>query len=221
PSAGPGFRTVRREGHELPRDFTGTVDSGPARGGREAALPAGGDAPAVDVHSTTQELVFSRAMLDALPAARQGSRVINGYAAVKGTTEVGGTSGEYIAPGTAHGSNVLDTSYQLDGMGIQGGYGTGGNNYMFYLNNGSVQEMTVEVGGMSAESQTGGIRFNVIPKEGSNVFKGLFLGAYTNNHLQGDNLTESLIDRGVRNPNGLVKMWDINPGFGGPVVRDK
>ena len=217
----PGFSTVRREGIELPANFTATVNAELRVGGVEETITVSGDAPAVDVHSTTQELVFSRAMLDALPAARQASRVINGYAAVKGTSEVGGTSGEYIAPGTAHGSNVLDTSYQLDGMGIQGGYGTGGNNYMFYLNNGSVQEMTVEVGGMSAESQTGGIRFNVIPKEGSNVFKGLFLGAYTNNHLQGDNLTESLIDRGVRNPNGLVKMWDINPGFGGPVVRDK
>ena len=217
----PGFRTVRRDNLELSANFTATVNADMVVGSLEETITVSAEARIVDARSSTQELVFSRTMMDALPAARQASRIINAYPAVRGTSEVGGTSGEYVAPGHAHGSNVIDTSYQLDGMGIQGAYSTGGINYMFYLNNGSVQEMAVEVGGMSAESQTGGIRFNVVPKEGGSTIKGLFLGAYSNSSLQGSNLTQSLIDRGVRDPNGLDKMWDINPGLGGPVFRDK
>jgi hypothetical protein len=66
----PGFSTVRRESIELPANFTATVNAELRVGGVEETITVSGDAPAVDVHSTTQELVFSRAMLDALPPGR-------------------------------------------------------------------------------------------------------------------------------------------------------
>src|SRR2546427_861724 len=118
----PGFRTVRRDNLELSANFTATVNADMVVGSLEETITVSAEARIVDARSSTQELVFSRTMMDALPAARQASRIINAYPAVRGTSEVGGTSGEYVAPGHAHGSNVIDTSYQLDGMGIQGAY---------------------------------------------------------------------------------------------------
>ena len=217
----PGFSTFKREGIELPANFTATVNGEMKIGAVEETVTVTGTAPVVDLRSAEEQQNFSRDMLDILPAARKTMSIMNTVPAVKSVSDVGGTSGDYIQPGTVHGSANNDTSYDLDGMGIQGGYTTGGAGIMFYLNNGSIQETTAEVSGMSAESPTGGLRFNVIPKEGGNTFHGTFLGSYSNNHLQSNNVTPTLIAQGLRDPNQLDKIWDINPGLGGPIVKDK
>ena len=47
-------------------------------------------------------------------------------------------------------------------------------------NSTALQEVTVDSSGVSAELATGGVRINLIPREGSNTFKGSFFGSYTN-----------------------------------------
>ena len=39
--------------------------------------------------------------------------------------------------------------------------------------------------------------FNLVPRDGGNTFKGLVLGAYTDHHLQSDNLNDGLKARGL------------------------
>jgi hypothetical protein len=46
-------------------------------------------------------------------------------------------------------------------------------------------------------------------------------GAYAPGELQSDNLTDDLIARGLETPNSIKANWDINPAFGGPILRDK
>ena len=66
-----------------------------------------------------------------------------------------------------------------------------------------------------------GIRTNVVPKEGGNTWKGTVSGAFTNDALQSDNLTQEFKDQGLLTVNTVHKIYDINPGLGGPVVKDK
>jgi hypothetical protein len=56
---------------------------------------------------------------------------------------------------------------------------------------------------------------------GSNAWKGTWFSSYTDEHLQGSNYTQELKDRGLRTPNEIKKNWDVNPGIGGPIIRDK
>ena len=85
--------------------------------------------------------------------------------AVSSAPDVGGTRGEQVGVGTVHGSRNSDTSYDLDGMAVGGSYNTGGTNILTFFSQSSIQEMTGEITGMSAEVSYGGLRFNVIPKE--------------------------------------------------------
>ena len=58
------------------------------------------------------------------------------------------------------------------------------------MNPATVEEPSVETGGISAESNASGLSINMIPKEGGNIFKFGADGMYTNEHLQSDNLTD-------------------------------
>src|SRR5207253_706314 len=72
----------------------------------------------------------------------------------------------------------------------------------------------------SAEMETGGTRFNIIPKSGGNQFSGLSSFNYMNRHLQSDNLDEALRARGLLNGDRMKYMSDISVSAGGKIVRD-
>src|SRR5436309_2016691 len=53
----------------------------------------------------------------------------------------------------------------------------------------ATQEISVETGGFSAESALGGIRLNIIPREGGNTYSGTVFGSYASEQLASSNLT--------------------------------
>ena len=63
-----GFNTVRREGIELTGNFTATVNADLKVGALEETITVSGASPTVDVQSLTNQTVFTREMLDVLPA---------------------------------------------------------------------------------------------------------------------------------------------------------
>jgi hypothetical protein len=69
--------------------------------------------------------------------------------------------------------------------------------------------------------ETGGVRINVIPREGGNKFAGSFFGTGANSSFQGNNYTAALKAAGLTVPNSIYQSWDINPSFGGPIVSDR
>ena len=96
-----------------------------------------------------------------------------------------------------------------------------GNSSNFVPNMGSVQEMTVDIGAGTAEQETGGVRINLIPREGGNSFSGSFFGTAANSSFQGSNYDDDLKARGLRTPDEIKLNYDFNPAFGGPLVQDK
>src|SRR5262249_4888167 len=96
----------------------------------------------------------------------------------------------------------------------------GGSGRFFYTNQAAVQEVTVQTGGMSAESETGGVQLNVVPKEGGNTFKVYFSTNGSGRSLQHDNLDDALRARGIM-ASPKSSIYDVGGGVGGPIVKDR
>src|SRR5207247_4615255 len=107
---------------------------------------------------------------------------------------------------------------EFDGTRVENMEADGNNGYI--LNALTVQEMTVETGGVSAESDASGFVVNMIPKEGSNSFRFTVSGLFTNDKLESDNFSQFLKDRGVTSPSKVMKIYDGSATLAGPIRKD-
>ena len=89
-----------------------------------------------------------------------------------------------------------------------------------YLNDGMAQEISYDTGSQSAEVAQGGLRVNMIPREGGNTFSGIFFMQGANGPLASDNRSDA-VKAFIPQPLGLAYTYEINPSFGGPIKRDK
>ena len=119
-----------------------------------------------------------------------------------------------------HGSRSAETNSAIDGMSDRRG-STGGVAVTFYMNEGSVQEVSVRTDGGDAEAQYSGVWMNAIPKEGGNAFNWNVTALWANKDLSASNLSQAYIDQGLTAVNGLKRTWDFNPNGGGPLIKDK
>ncbi len=90
----------------------------------------------------------------------------------------------------------------------------------FYLNDAAAQEITYTTGAESAEVASGGMRINVMPKDGGNRFAGTFFAQGASGPLQADNRSEE-VKQFLTVPPGIDYEYQINPSFGGPIMRDR
>jgi hypothetical protein len=67
----------------------------------------------------------------------------------------------------------------------------------------------------------GGVRMNIVPKDGGNRFAGSFFGSWNDKSLQSKNLTDDIIARGLRTGGGVDRIYDFNLAIGGPIKKDK
>ena len=217
-----GFAPVERDGVELSGTFTARINADLRVGGLEETIKVTGETPVVDVQSTQQERVLDREILDALPNA--GLRTALGVLIPSvdfRRQDVGGAGVRAVTGNmVAHGARSEDAGTTLNGMSIAS-FGTGAATATIFMNPMGIQEMTIDTGSNDAELHAGGVRTNYTLREGGNTFHGVVFGAYTPGKLQGDNLTSSLMARGLSEPNKIKANWDINPAFGGPILRDK
>ncbi len=218
----PGFNTVRREGIELTASFTATVNAEMRVGALEETITVTGEAPTVDVQNVVQQRVMTRDVIDSVPVGARSAAnlgvLIPGV--ITNNQDVGGSAFSSAAI-AIHGSRLGEQQQLYDGMYYNNGQGRGGNFVAIATNDATIQEISLETAGLSAESELGGIRTNVIPKEGGNTFRGTFSFAFTDDRLQSDNLSDSIIARGLVTVPRVNRVYDINPALGGPLVRDK
>ena len=218
----PGFSTIIREGVELTAGFTATINVELGVGGIEETITVSGASPVVDVQNVRQQTVFSDELLDMLPSSGKSlvgyTKLIPG---LQGGADVGGAGGLWatgnVITDTIHGKGGAKFSY--DGMQTNNYGGNGATSYL--MNPSTVEEAAIEVGGVSAETNTSGISMNLIPKEGGNTFSFMGSGLYSGEGLQSDNLGDDLRARGVSNLNKVLHVYDVNATLGGPIKRDR
>jgi hypothetical protein len=217
----PGFASVKREGIELPANFTAPVNADMRIGTLEETVTVSSASPVVDVQQAVTQQVLPQALLDAVPT---GGRNIQSVGAVlvgvtQSAPDVGGAQGMQQTYLAAHGSDPKDNYIMVDGIRLNGIEGDGA--IQQYFNEGMFSEMSYQTGGISAESSGGGVRLNMIPKDGGNRLKGDAFFSATGVSLQADPLTPELVSQGLQAGNALQSIHDVNVSAGGPIKKDR
>ena len=215
----PGFSSVKRDGLELPSNFTATVNADLKVGALEETVNVSGQSPVVDVQTAVQQVVMSRQVLDAVPTGRSipslGAMLPGARLALP---DVGGTSGMQNRDLTVHGSDGRDTTFQVDGMTLNGIEGDG--SVQSYFNEMMFEEISYQTSAINAEVSAGGVRANMIPKDGGNALKGTAFFSGANKSFQSDNSADAR-KAGLAAPDALNKVWDFNIAEGGPIKKDR
>ena len=214
----PGFNTVKREGIELTGTFTATINADLRVGALEETITVTGETPVVDVQNTKRQMVLDRELIQEIPSSRNAAIMAALLPGVtKSNQDVGGLAGEGTSAGTITVHGNADVRTEVNGISVHATQGNGATGVGMIS---AYQELQVDTGAISAEQKEGGVRMNLVPRDGGNEFQGGFYGAYANHSMQSSNFTQELKDRGLGTPNSLRKYYDINPAFGGRIVRD-
>jgi hypothetical protein len=179
-----------------------------------------GSSPIVDVQSTTKSQVLSRDVLDAVPTGRtiQGmGQLITGVSL--NAPDVGGSRAMQQTYMSAHGSGASQTTVQVDGLMVNGIDVDGA--VQNYFNSSMSQEMVYTTSGASADVSGGGVRLNMIPRDGGNRASGSLFSGYQKKSFQTDNLTQELKDRGLKSTDGIDRLFNVEGALGGPINNDK
>jgi len=159
-------------------------------------------------------------VLDALPTTRNMQTVGAPIPGVKlSRPDVGGSQGMEQAYMRTHGADDRHTSMQVDGMIVNSSMGDG--NIQAYNDDALAQQVVFQTSALPAEVAAGGVRVNMIPKDGGNTFKGGGFFGGTAHGWQSDNNDDALRARGFLYRNFVQHVQDFNFNMGGPIVRDK
>jgi hypothetical protein len=220
----PGFSHYVREGIVLESNFTATINGQLKVGSLEETVTVTGASPIVDVQSTQSRTVLSKEQLETLPSGRSYQSLAATIpalgSALAGRFDVGGSTQMWQGTVVAYGSLSGDMALEIDGMNVSSILSTGQISGIYH-NQSAYEEMSYQVVAGSAESQTGGVRINMIPKQGGNRFSWDAVATFSNEHLQAENNDAELMAKGLVVPPNLHSMRDYNFSIGGPIKRDK
>ena len=154
----------------------------------------------LDVQRVEQRQVVTKDVLDALPMNKDwGAIGALTVGVAPESQDVGGVRDSYMPYLAAHGGDTRDGMRQMDGL-TMGNLSCGYSCTTLNANDAQTEELSYEIGAVSADVAIGGVRVNIIPKEGGNTFSGSAFGNFSNSGLQGDNLSRELLDLGLRSP---------------------
>ena len=222
-----GFSTVRREGIELNTGFTAAINADMQVGSVAETITVSGQSPVVDLQNTKQQVVVTRDVIDSVPTGRSFQNLgvlipgVSGGQVVGSPVnqDVGGSAGQSFMTLAIHGGRMQDQRIDLDGMSTSAW--TRPDSSAIVFTDGNIEEYNISVAANSADTETGGVRINLIPREGGNNFRGSFFGNYASPDLQSENNTPELRARGLLDANKLKSNWSVNPTFGGPIMQDR
>jgi hypothetical protein len=246
----PGFSTTKREGIELSGSFVATINAEMRVGELAETITVTGQAALVDVRSASVQRVVTKDVVDAVPTGRLGINLAalqpgmmlgaTGGAGSANTNalasqDVGGTAGDTFTDLSIHGGKPGEQRQTIGGVSAATTirFGESLSSSPSFT---AMQEMSVNTSGADASLAAGGVQINYIPRDGGNTYKGLFFFSGATNSMQATNYTsgtrdpatgactpaESLFCRGLTTqPGALKNVYDVNPGFGGPILKDK
>ena len=226
----PGFGSLLREGVVLNSGFTANIDIQLGIGDIEETITVSGATPVVDIQNVEQRQVMDREVIDSIPTGKSFQSYallvpgMGGYDSYLSSLsqDQGGIAGQTLQRLAIHGGNQEDQQLEINGMDV-GDSLTQGANYSVFPDS-NFEELAYNYSASPAEIESGGVRINMIPREGRNDFSGHFFTTFAFAALNSDNVTGDA-DLLARNPSLtptlIDEVWTINPVVGGPIVRDR
>jgi hypothetical protein len=224
-----GFQTLKREGVELPTDFTATINAELKVGAIEESVTVAVASPVVDVQNASHMQVLNRDAMDEIPTGRTiqglGQLIVGISLSLPDTAGARGMQQTYMS---THGQSAANNTVLVDGMMVNGLMADGA--VQSYFNDAMNAEVAYQTSGIGAETSAGGVRLNMIPKEGGNRFSGSFGGAWRPGKWQGSNLSDRLQAGhpefvppvpGLTAGNATDRIVDFTAGEGGPILKDR
>jgi hypothetical protein len=212
-----GFDTIRREGVQLPSDFTATINAEMKIGNVQESVTVSGASPIVDVQSTARTQVVTRDTLDAIPTGRSFQAFAALVPSVRMTSlDIGGARGSTQTYINIRGLDQNQSTLFVDGLPV-----TPGCCGQIYYSDVMNEEISYQTSALPADVSSGGVRINMIPRDGGNRFSGTAVALYRNGAWQGSNLTPRLVDLGLTRIDKFEKIYDIDGAFGGPVLKNR
>ena len=225
----PGFGTQVRNEVELPSDVTVNIDVVLAVGSLEESITVSGETPVVDVQQTERVEVLTAEVLEAIPT---GGSLYSFGTLVPGVRtslpDIGGARAMEQVLMYGNGSGGMDTTTLVDGMQVNSAIGNGA--YQMYFNPQMMSETSFTTSGAGADTRLGGIRVNMVPKDGGNQFSGTGYFGGSHRSWGADVWNSRLGDLGVQSKNqgdprdgapSIDRVFDMNASLGGPIVKDK
>jgi hypothetical protein len=244
-----GFNTYKRDNVEVSGSGVITVNGELKVGELTETITVTGQTSLVDVRSAGVQKVVTKEIVDAVPTGRLGINlaalqpgIILGAAGGVGVAnanslasqDVGGTAGDTFTDLAIHGGKPAEQRQTIGGLSAATTirFGESLSSSPSFT---AMQEMTVNTSGADASMAGGGVQINYVPRDGGNTYKGLLFYSFANGSMQGTNYStgsrdangvctpaESMFCRGLTTQPGALKtVYDFNPGFGGPIKKDK
>src|SRR6478752_1657631 len=215
-----GFSSLVRDGVELAGNTTSPINAELKVGALEESVTVSGQSPLVDIQNAQRTQVVERDVIDALPTTRNMQSVGAIVPGVKlSRPDVGGSQGMEQTYMRTHGADDRHTSMQVDGMSVNSSMGDG--NIQAYNDDALAQQVVFQTSALPAEVAAGGVRVNMIPKDGGNTFHGGGFFGGTASSWQADNNNDELRARGFKYRNFVDHVQDFNGNYGGPLKKDK
>jgi len=245
-----GFNTFKRDAVEVSGAGVVTINADMKVGEIAETITVTGQTSLVDVRSAGVQRVVTKEVVDAVPTGRLGINLAalqpgiilgaGGGVGVANTNalnsqDVGGTAGDTFTDLSIHGGKPAEQRQTIGGLSAATTirFGESLSSSPSFT---AMQEMTVNTSGADASMAGGGVQINYVPRDGGNTFKGLLFYSFANGSMQGTNYSngtrdpatgactpaDSFFCRGLTTQPGELKtVYDFNPGFGGPIVKDK
>jgi hypothetical protein len=217
-----GFSVVQRQDIELTGSFAAKVDAELKVGALEETITVTGETPIVDVVNARRQATISNETINSIPTARLYHSLVTLVpgVSVSGTQDVGGIAGPTTVTFSMRGGPGNEGRLTVDGLSLGASLNGTGVSYTV-ADVGNAQEIVFTTAGQLGESEVGGPSMNLVPRQGGNRFSGTFFANGANDSLQSSNFTDEIKASGLRAPQELLKIWDVNGALGGPLRRDR
>ena len=133
--------------------------------------------------------------------------------------DVGGSRAAMQTYMSVRGNSAANNTVLVDGMQVNGLEANGA--VQSYFNDAMAAEMSYQTSSIDASVSAGGVKLNMIPKDGGNRYNGSTQVSYRPGPWQGNNLTDRLKSAGVSANNVTDYIYDLSGSEGGPLAKDK
>jgi hypothetical protein len=214
-----GFTTLVRDDFRLPVGFVARVDVVLKVGALAETVTVSGQAPVIDVTSTSTTVNFTSETLNEIPRGQDLSMIYSMAPGVTlaGTPDVGG-SNMANRQNISAGGVGLQPRLLFEGLNI---VLSDDQNSGVYFNSDTLEETSIRTSGNDAEVMTPGISMVAVIKTGGNSFHSLLKAETESPKLQANNLDDHLRSQGLTATQPVKTFYDYQADLGGRLLRDR